>query len=104
MTAALATPGLGKSYGRGARAVFALGALDLSIPKGLVYGVLGPNGAGKSTLLRLALGLMTASRGSVRLLGENRIDARVLRRVGAMIEAPEELRAKEPGARSLRPA
>jgi len=88
VTAALETSGLGKSYGRGARAVSALGALDLSIPRGMVYGVLGPNGAGKSTLLRLALGLIRPSRGSVRLLGENRIDARVLRRVGAMIEAP----------------
>lgn len=88
MTAALETFGLGKSYGRGARAVSALGALDLAIPKGLVYGVLGPNGAGKSTLLRLALGLVRPSRGSVRLLGEQTIDARVLRRVGAMIEAP----------------
>ena len=88
MTAALETSGLGKSYGRGARAVSALGALDLSIPRGMVYGVLGPNGAGKSTLLRLALGLIRPSRGSVRLLVENRIDARVLRRVGAMIEAP----------------
>jgi len=88
MTAALETFGLGKSYGRGARAVSALGALDLSIPRGLVYGVLGPNGAGKSTMLRLALGLVRPSRGSVRLLGEQSIDARVLRRVGAMIEAP----------------
>jgi len=88
MTAALETSGLGKSYGRGASAVSALGALDLSIPKGIVYGVLGPNGAGKSTLLRLALGLVKPSRGSVRLLGEQTIDARVLRRVGAMIEAP----------------
>ena len=88
MTAALETFGLGKSYGRGTRAVSALGALNLSIPKGLVYGVLGPNGAGKSTLLRLALGLVRPSRGNVRLLGEQTIDARVLRRVGAMIEAP----------------
>ncbi len=84
MTAALEASGLGKSYG----AVSALGALDLSIPRGLVYGVLGPNGAGKSTLLRLALGLIRPSRGSVRLLGESEINARVLRRVGAMIEAP----------------
>jgi ABC-2 type transport system ATP-binding protein len=88
VTAALETSGLGKSYGRGERAVSALGALDLSIPRGMVYGVLGPNGAGKSTVLRLSLGLIKPSRGSVRLLGENRIDARVLRRVGAMIEAP----------------
>ena len=88
MTAALETSGLGKTYGREARSVTALGALDLSIPKGVVYGILGPNGAGKSTLLRMVLGLVRPSRGSFRLLGENLIDAKVLRRVGAMIEAP----------------
>ncbi len=84
MTHALETTGLGKSYG----AVTALSALDLSIPKGMVYGVLGPNGAGKSTLLRMVLGLVTPSRGGFRLLGETDINATVLRRVGAMIEAP----------------
>jgi ABC-type multidrug transport system ATPase subunit len=84
VTHALETTGLGKSYG----AVTALSALDLAIPKGLVYGVLGPNGAGKSTLLRMVLGLVTPSRGGFRLLGESNINASVLRRVGAMIEAP----------------
>ena len=64
MTLALETTGLGKSYG----AVTALSALDLAIPKGLVYGVLGPNGAGKSTLLRMVLGLVGPSRGGFRLL------------------------------------
>ena len=47
-----------------------------------------PMARARSTLLRLALGLVKPSRGSVRLLGEQTIDARVLRRVGAMIEAP----------------
>lgn len=84
MTAALETFGLGKSYG----VVHALQALDLSIPRGGVYGVLGPNGAGKSTLLRMVLGLVSPSRGGFRLLGESNANARVLRRVGAMIEAP----------------
>jgi len=88
VNAALETFGLGKSYGRGDRTVSALGALDLSVPKGLVYGVLGPNGAGKSTLLRLVLGLVKPSRGSFQLLAESHVDARILRRIGAMIEAP----------------
>jgi ABC-2 type transport system ATP-binding protein len=88
VTAALETSGLGKTYGREARAVTALHALDLSVPKGVVYGILGPNGAGKSTLLRMVLGLVSPSRGNFRLLGESNIDASLLRRVGAMIEAP----------------
>jgi ABC-2 type transport system ATP-binding protein len=88
MSAALETFGLGKSYGSGGDAVHALQALDLSIPRGGVYGILGPNGAGKSTLLRLALGLINPSRGTVRLLDAEKTDTAVLRRVGAMIEAP----------------
>lgn len=88
MTPALETTGLGKTYGREARAVAALQALDLSVPRGVVYGVLGPNGAGKSTLLRMVLGLVRPSRGSFRLLGESAVNVGVLRRVGAMIEAP----------------
>lgn len=82
---ALETTGLGKTYGS---AVTALSALDLSIPKGVCYGILGPNGAGKSTLLRMVLGLVKPSRGSYRLLGEANVDVAVLRRIGAMIEAP----------------
>jgi ABC-2 type transport system ATP-binding protein len=84
MSTALETFGLGKSYGD----VHALQALDLSIPRGGVYGILGPNGAGKSTLLRLALGLINPDRGSVRLLGAQNTDTTILRKVGAMIEAP----------------
>jgi ABC-2 type transport system ATP-binding protein len=88
MGAALETAGLGKSYGSGAGAVHALQTLDLSIPRGGVYGVLGPNGAGKSTLLRLALGLISPTSGTVHLLGAEKADTAVLRKVGAMIEAP----------------
>jgi ABC-2 type transport system ATP-binding protein len=86
--AALETSGLGKSFGSGPGAVAALHALDLTIPRGGVYGILGPNGAGKSTLLRLVLGLVKPSRGSFRLLGQDKSDTATLRRVGAMIEAP----------------
>lgn len=88
MTLALETSGLGKTYGRGGHAVTALHALDLSVPKGLVYGVLGPNGAGKSTLLRMVLGLVRPSRGAFSLLGESVVGPATLRRIGAMIESP----------------
>jgi len=48
---------------------FELGELDLVVPTGTVMGLVGPNGAGKSTTLRLALGLLAADGGSVRVLG-----------------------------------
>lgn len=88
MTTALETFGLGKTYGRDSRAVTALRELDLSVPRGMVYGILGPNGAGKSTLLRMVLGLVRPTSGKLRLLDENTVTPGTLRRIGAMIETP----------------
>ncbi len=51
---ALATRGLHKSYG----SRMALAGLDLSVPRGVVYGFLGPNGAGKTTTMRVLTGLI----------------------------------------------
>lgn len=39
--------------------------LNLTIPKGVVFGLLGPNGAGKSTMMHLLCGFLKASSGSV---------------------------------------
>jgi len=47
-----------------------LAGVDLAIRHGERVALVGANGSGKSTLLRLALGLIAADRGSVRLLGE----------------------------------
>jgi len=50
--------------------VRALDALNLTIPRGEVFGLLGPNGSGKSTTIKLLLGLIFASRGSAHVLGQ----------------------------------
>jgi ABC-2 type transport system ATP-binding protein len=89
MTAVIETPviqvvGLTKTYGT----VRALDGLDLSIPRGGVYGVLGPNGAGKSTLFRILLGLIRASDGSATVMGGAVSEVSHLRRMGSMIETP----------------
>ena len=76
--------GLTKKYG----SVRALDGLDLSIPRGGVYGVLGPNGAGKSTLFRILLGLIRASDGSASVMGGGVGDVAAMRRMGSMIETP----------------
>lgn len=65
----------------------------MTVPVGAIYGFLGPNGAGKTTTLRTILGLISPTRGDVRLLGESvahdrRCMERQLRHVGALIEAP----------------
>ncbi|GAA2421914.1 ABC transporter ATP-binding protein [Streptomyces macrosporus] len=85
--AVVETRGLGKRYRGGQLAV---DGLDLTVPRGSVFGFLGPNGSGKTTTIRMLLGLIEPSHGSVRLLGEPMPDTarRVLPRVGALIEGP----------------
>ena len=84
MTAVIETRGLTKTYGT----VRALDGLDLSIPRGGVYGVLGPNGAGKSTLFRILLGLIRPTDGEATVMGGQIGDVAAGRRMGSMIETP----------------
>ena len=68
----------------------AVDQLDLQVDRGELFGFLGPNGAGKTTTIRMALGLIAPTKGSVEILGlevrHNR--AKVLPRVGALVESP----------------
>jgi len=62
--------------------VIGLNDVTLSVGPG-VTGLLGPNGAGKSTMMKLVTGLMRASQGDVKVLGEHVYGNRdVLRRIG----------------------
>jgi ABC-2 type transport system ATP-binding protein len=68
----------------------AVDGIDLSVPKGSVFGFLGPNGSGKTTTIRMLLGLAEATQGSIELLGEEvpkRIE-QILPKVGALVEGP----------------
>ncbi|WP_448811580.1 ABC transporter ATP-binding protein [Agromyces bauzanensis] len=72
------------------RAQVAVDDIDLAVPRGAVYGFLGPNGSGKTTTIRMLLGLVGATAGSARVLGEEmprHLDS-VLPRVGALVEGP----------------
>lgn len=61
------THGLTKFYG--ARQVVA--PLDIAVPRGSIFGFLGRNGAGKSTTIRMLMGLVSPTRGSATVLGED---------------------------------
>ena len=45
----------------------AVDAIDLTVPKGELFGFLGPNGAGKTTTLRMIAGILRPTGGTVRI-------------------------------------
>lgn len=49
----------------------ALDGIDLEVKQGEVYGFIGPNGAGKTTTIRVALGILRADAGEVRIFGKD---------------------------------
>jgi ABC-type multidrug transport system ATPase subunit len=83
---AVESSGLTKRFGR----QVAVDAVDLAVPRGTVYGFLGPNGSGKTTTIRMLLGLIRPTDGGHALLGERMPAgaARVLPKVGALVEGP----------------
>jgi ABC-2 type transport system ATP-binding protein len=83
---AIETRGLTKRFGSQA----AVDDVGLAVPTGSVFGFLGPNGSGKTTTIRMMLGLASATRGDIRVLGQQMPDrlADVLPRVGALVEGP----------------
>ena len=47
----------------------ALDDLNLTVPKGSIYGLVGPNGAGKSTAIRILTGVYRPTEGEVSMEG-----------------------------------
>ena len=78
------TAGLVKRYGSFA----AVDGIDLSIPRGEIYGFLGPNGSGKTTTIMMLLGITRPTAGEIWLFdtrySPRRLDLR--RRIGVVPE------------------
>ncbi|GAB2848893.1 ABC transporter ATP-binding protein [Microbacterium insulae] len=78
MTAVIEVKGLTKRY----RDTLAVDDVSFTIEKDTIYGLLGRNGAGKTTVMSILTAQNFASRGDVRVFGENPYEnARVLRRM-----------------------
>src|ERR1700732_1062100 len=81
---AIATQGLTRRFGD----LVAVQDVNLSVAPGQFFGFLGPNGAGKSTTIKMLTGLLSASSGSIQVLGldlaKNSVD--VKRQIGVVPE------------------
>jgi ABC-2 type transport system ATP-binding protein len=69
---------LHKSYG----ATVAVAGITFGVAAGEILGLVGPNGAGKTTTLRALAGILTPTRGRVRIAGHDLADAHVAARRG----------------------
>ena len=77
----LVIDGISKSYGD----LTALDGMTFTVHPGEIYGFVGSNGAGKSTTMRIALGVISADSGEVRL-GDEPLTESSRRRIGYMPE------------------
>ena len=68
MTAAIELQDVTKVFGKHV----AVDSLDLTVPRGAIYGFIGPNGSGKTTTLRMILRIFHADKEIVRVLGKEK--------------------------------
>jgi ABC-2 type transport system ATP-binding protein len=91
---AIEARGLYKTYPatRTTPAMAALRGVDLSVPRGSIFGLLGPNGAGKSTFINILAGLCRKTSGSVSIWGRD-IDMQPRDARAAIGVVPQEIAA-----------
>lgn len=80
---------LSVSYGK----VEALHHANIKVGAGQIVTVIGPNGAGKTTMLSAIMGVLPHTRGSIRFLGEEMVDAEVEEMVARGMNLVPESRA-----------
>nr|MDO8079745.1 ABC transporter ATP-binding protein [Candidatus Freyarchaeota archaeon] len=64
----------------------ALKGIDIEVPDGICYGLLGPNGAGKSTAIKIILGLLTPTKGEVKVFGYKAGSFKARQKIGYLPE------------------
>lgn len=83
METVLSTHQLSKHYGR----LKAVDKLDLTVPKGSVFGILGPNGSGKTTTLGMLLDVIQPTGGSYNWFDKPGSKEQ-RKKIGAILETP----------------
>lgn len=79
---------------------FALGELDIEIPKGTIVGLIGENGAGKTTLIKSMLNIIKIDSGDIRIFGKDykKLETDIKEDIGVVLDNmffPEILNAKD---------
>ena len=69
---AVSIRGLTKSFPQ-----FTLGPVDITVPRGAIYGFIGPNGSGKSTTLDLIMGMGAKNGGTIQIFGMDHVEQEV---------------------------
>lgn len=92
MSPAIEISGLTKTYRATKKAPekLALKGVDLTIPRGSIFGLLGPNGAGKSTMINILAGLVNKSSGQAKICGYD-IDAQTRQARASIGVVPQEI-------------
>jgi ABC-2 type transport system ATP-binding protein len=87
----------------GKRETVALKGLDLSVPRGSVFGLLGPNGAGKTTTVRILSTLLTPTAGRAAVMGYDVVKdtSQVRRRIGFVLGGDRGLYGRLTGKENL---
>jgi ABC-2 type transport system ATP-binding protein len=83
-TLAIQTENLTRQFGD----LTAVDRLNLTVPRGIIFGFLGPNGAGKSTTINMLVGLLRPTAGTPRVAGFSILESplEVKRRIGVVPE------------------
>ncbi len=66
----------------------AVRGVSLEVHRGEIFGFLGPNGAGKTTSIKMLMGLVSATAGTMEILGHKAPAPDVMARVGFLPENP----------------
>jgi ABC-2 type transport system ATP-binding protein len=67
-----------------------LDGLNLSVPRGAIFGFLGLNGAGKTTTIKMIAGILRPDAGTIQLFGErwSGTEAAIKARIGFVLDEP----------------
>ncbi|WHY76869.1 ABC transporter ATP-binding protein [Neobacillus sp. WH10] len=64
-----------------------LNDVNLTIPKGQLFGLIGPSGAGKTTLVKMIVGMEKCDTGSIHVLGRKVPNLKLLQEIGYMAQS-----------------